>query len=291
MTGFGGTRTAAEAYGALKAWFRGRGRVLVAFSGGSDSTLVLKAAVEALGPECVTAALAVSETLPSRDRERAEKTAAALGLAMKEIRTGSLEDPRFVRNPPDRCYHCRRKLSAALMAEAAAMGAESVVDGSTADDRSDYRPGARAMAEAGVRSPLAETGFTKAEVREASANAGLETAWLPSGACLASRIPYGEEVTADKLRMVDEAENFLRDLGFAQVRVRCHGRAARIETEPGSIGRFLDPGLRAAVSERLRRIGFAFSSIDLEGYRMGSLNEALGPGLERPEDGRAGNRI
>ncbi len=259
----------------LRDWFRGRESALVAFSGGTDSTLVLSAAADALGSSRVTAAIAVSETLPAADLDRARRTAADLGVSLAEIPIKSLDDPLFASNPKDRCYRCRKGMAAALLAEASRSGAALTADGSTADDRVDYRPGAKAMAEAGVKSPLAELGFTKADVRTASEAAGLTTASLASGACLASRIPYGEEITAAKLKRVDEAEAFLRSLGFRQARVRSHGDVARIEVEPAQVSRLAEARTRTRVAARLKELGFLFAALDLDGYRMGSMNEAL----------------
>jgi uncharacterized protein len=279
MTGNEAGRTLEE----LKAWFRRLPGVLVAFSGGTDSSLVLAAAVEALGPTRVAAALALSQSTPLRDAERARKVAESLGVELVEVPTQELDDPRFAANRPDRCYHCRKGMMQELEETAQRLGLETIVDGSTADDESDFRPGARAMREGGTVSPLAELGLGKDRVRRLSHLLGLETADVPSGACLASRIPYGQEITAEKLRAVDAAEEFLRRRGFAQVRVRHHGPVARIEVESGEIARFADPHLRRDVQRAFQDLGFSYAAADLAGYREGAMNEALG----RDERGEA----
>jgi uncharacterized protein len=270
-----GENDAGRRYGRLKTWFQEKEKVLVALSGGGDSSLVLKAAVDALGPGKATAALAVSASLPRRDRVNAEAMGRELGVEVVRVHTREMEDPRYLANPPLRCYHCRTGMMKALREEADRRGIRCIVEGSTADDRGDYRPGARAMAEGGAESPLVDLGFSKADVRDVSAFAGLETAALPSGACLASRIPYGESITEEKLKRIDRAEDLLRGHGFKQVRVRLHADVARIEVAAGDIERLAESGTREEVHGRLRDLGIRYVAIDMAGYRQGSLNEAL----------------
>ena len=181
----------------------------------------------------------------------------------------------FRENPPDRCYLCKRALFAAFCRIAAEQDLGTVVEGSNVDDCGDYRPGMRAIAELEIRSPLREAGLTKAEIRELSRRLDLPTWDKPSFACLASRFAYGEEITEEKLAMVERAEAYLMGLGFRQMRVRIHGRLARVEVLPEDMDRFLDPALRAAAAAALREMGFLYVTLDLQGYRMGSMNEAL----------------
>ena len=256
----------------LKAWLAQAGKVAVAFSGGVDSTLLLAAAREALGPERVLALMVVAPMVPRREREAALDFLAATGAAHRLIEEEVGRIPGFDTNPPDRCYHCKRHLFERILAEAAAAGFPAVLDGTNADDLLDDRPGLRALAELGVRSPLAELGLTKADVREASRALGLEGWARPALACLATRLPTGRAITAQDLARVDAAEEALRALGLAQVRVRCHGDLARIELAEGELGRLLEPSVRAALVAALQGHGFRHVTADLSGYRMGSMN-------------------
>lgn len=250
--------------------------VVLAYSGGADSTLLLQVAHDVLG-ERLLAVTATSETYTPEECERAVRMARERGIRHRTIRTCELDKDAFRTNPPDRCYHCKYELLDRLRELAAAEGLAAVADGTNVDDAGDYRPGRRAADELGVIHPLADAGFTKADVRALSRELGLPTADLPAAACLASRFPYGERLTAEKLARVADAERFLRARGFAQVRVRAHGDLARIEVDPGDIARLTEPTLRTAVSDELRRLGFLYVSVDLEGYRTGSLNRALAP--------------
>lgn len=249
------------------------GRVAVAFSGGVDSTLLLFAAREALGPDRVLAVTARSHTLPGRELARAQATARELGVPYLELEIDELADPVFRSNPPDRCYHCKKGRLREMGREAGARGFATIVEGTNRDDLSDYRPGLKATEEAGARSPLLEAGLGKAEIRELSRDFGLVGWDRPAAACLASRIPYGEEITSERLHMVEEAEDYLADLGFAPVRVRHHGELARIEVAPGDRARLLT--LSDEVGQRLAALGFKFVALDLAGYRTGSLNRSL----------------
>lgn len=259
----------------LKEIFQSMEKVLVAFSGGVDSTLLLKMARDTLGSENVLAITARSPLYPERELKEAERIVQAMGVKHLLIESNELDIPEFSKNPPDRCYYCKRKLFEELLNIAKKEGISFVVEGSTLDDDQDHRPGKTAIQQLGIRSPLKEALFTKAEVRELSKRLDLITWDKPSFACLASRFPYGEEITEDGLRMVGEAEDFLIELGFKQVRVRHYGDLARIEIYPEEMGRLMDGVLREEVVERLKAIGYKFVTLDLQGYRTGSMNEVL----------------
>jgi uncharacterized protein len=250
------------------------GKVAVSFSGGVDSTLVLRLAVDACGPENVLALTGVSPTLPGRELSFARETARRMGVELVEFETGEVENEAFRANPPDRCYHCKRLRLAALRRVAGERGFGHIVEGTNRDDLGDYRPGLRASEEAGSRSPLLEAGLGKAEVRALSQALGLEGYDRPAAACLASRLPYGTEVTPERLRQVEQAEDFLHDLGFALARVRHHGEVARIEVAPEDRMRLLE--LAEDVHDHLSALGFLFVTLDLRGYSRGSLNRLLG---------------
>lgn len=258
--------------------------VIVAYSGGVDSALVAHAATRLIGPRalCVTAE---SPSYPERHRRIAIDLAARFGFRHEFIRTAEMERPEYRANPANRCYFCKQELYTHLSTIARERGIPVIVDGSNADDRGDYRPGRQAAREFGVRSPLDEAGLTKADIRELSRVAGLPTWDQPASACLSSRIPYFSEVTDEKLRMIERAENALRDLGFRICRVRHHDLAlsergeskglARIELGPDEIARATDPEMAARIDRELRDIGYHHITIDPRGYRLGSLNEAL----------------
>ena len=248
--------------------------LIVAFSGGADSAYLAWAATQVLGPAvlCVTAD---SPSYPEHHRQLANRVAAAFSLRHEVVHTAELERPDYAANPVNRCYYCKHELYSTLSEMAAARGFAAVADGSNADDRGDYRPGRQAAAEFGVRSPLDEVGLTKAEIRELSRQAGLPTWDEPASACLSSRIPYQSPITVEKLRMVEAAEDALRDMGFRICRVRHHETLARIEFGPDELARALEPAVRAAVVRRLQAAGYRHVTVDLQGYRMGSLNEGV----------------
>ena len=248
--------------------------VIVAFSGGVDSAYLAWAATQVLGPAalCVTAD---SPSYPDHHRQLALTIARDFGLHHEIIRTAELERPEYRANPVNRCYYCKHELYTALTGVAAARGFEVIVDGSNADDRGDYRPGRKAAREFGVRSPLDEAELSKDEIRELSRLAGLPTWDEPASACLSSRIPYNSEVTDEKLRMIEAAEQVLRAIGFRICRVRHHDTLARLEIGRDELPRALEPDIRDRIVRELRALGYQHVTIDLQGYRMGSLNEGV----------------
>jgi uncharacterized protein len=248
--------------------------VVVAFSGGVDSAYLGWVATQVLGPAalCVTAD---SPSYPDHHRQLAGRIARDFSFNHEIIRTAEMERPEYRANPVNRCYYCKHELYTALSALAAARGFEAIVDGSNADDRGDYRPGRQAAREFGVRSPLDDAGLTKADIRECSRRAGLPTWDEPASACLSSRIPYHSEVTDEKLRTIEAAEQTLRAMGFRVCRVRHHDRLARIELGRDEIQRALEPEVSDRIVRALRALGSQHVTIDLQGYRMGSLNEGV----------------
>ena len=243
----------------------------VAFSAGVDSTFLLYAAREALGDKLV-AVTASSCFFPESEAEEAEMICEKLNVRHIILKEDVLSVKGVKENPKDRCYQCKRELFSRIKRTAEENGLKEVIEGSNTDDTGDYRPGLKALSELGIKSPLRETGLGKAEIREISKKLGLKTWDKPSYACLASRIPYGEEITEEKLLRIDRAEQYLRELGFRQLRVRLYGRMARIELEPSDIQRALDLTLREKITGRFRELGFSHTALDLEGYRTGSLN-------------------
>ena len=258
---------------------------LVAYSGGVDSTLLAYAARQALGDKSL-AVLADTYSLPRRDLAEALDLGRVLGFPVRVIRTEEFKNANYLANTDQRCYFCKYDLFAHLAPVAKAEGFAVVAHGENASDVGDYRPGQKAAAEFQTRAPLREVGMTKPEIREWSARFGLPTADKPQMACLSSRIPYGEPVTPEKLKMIEDAEYVLRDLGFFDVRVRHHelkmGCLARIELGPQELARLAQDGLNARVAEALRKIGYAHVTLDLQGYRRGSLNEGLKPAQTIP---------
>ena len=248
--------------------------VLVAFSGGVDSAYLAVTAAQVLG-ERALAVTAESPSYPDAHRQIARRVARDFALSHEVVQTAELERPEYRANPANRCYYCKDELFSRLLVVARSRGLRVIVDGNNADDRGDYRPGRQAAREHGVRSPLDEANLTKSEIRELSRLQGMETWDEPASACLSSRIPYGHEVTDEKLRQIERAEQVLRDLGFRVFRVRHHDEMARLEIARHEMPRALDPEVNGTIVSALKALGFQYVSLDLQGYRLGSLNEAL----------------
>ncbi|USR89583.1 ATP-dependent sacrificial sulfur transferase LarE [Phormidium yuhuli AB48] len=249
-------------------------RALIAYSGGIDSTLVAKVAYDVLGDRAL-AITAISPSLLPEDLEDARIQAATIGIAHEEVYTQEMENPDYTSNPVNRCYFCKSELHDTLKPLALQQGYPYVVDGVNADDLQDYRPGIQAAKERGARSPLAEVGISKVEVRQLSQHLGLPWWDKPSQPCLSSRFPYGEEITVEKLRRVGRAEVYLRGLGWPNLRVRSQGDTARIELPPESIQDFVLKSNLAQIVAKLQELGFLFVTLDLEGYQSGKLNRVL----------------
>jgi pyridinium-3,5-biscarboxylic acid mononucleotide sulfurtransferase len=262
-----------QKYEKLGEILRSMDRVVVAFSGGVDSAFLLKAALEFLGPERVLAITADSETYPEREKHEAIALAQELGAPHEVIHTSELNIPGYAENPTNRCYFCKNSLFDHLIPIAKERGFDHVIFGAIADDLGDHRPGLQAAHEQGVRAPILEAGIKKSEIRHLSRQFGLRTWDKPSFACLSSRIPYGEMITAQKLSMIDQAEDFLIQLGFRQVRVRQHENLARIEVPAEELGEVV--AVAETIHAKLKEIGYAYITMDLKGYRTGSLNEVL----------------
>ncbi|MBI5888052.1 MAG: ATP-dependent sacrificial sulfur transferase LarE [Deltaproteobacteria bacterium] len=255
--------------------------VIVAFSGGVDSAFLAKAAFDAL-KERSAAMTATSPTYPEREFKSACELASLIGIKQIIVESNELEIPNFAGNTDRRCYYCKSELFKIAVERARALGFSEVADGSNADDLRDYRPGKTAANELGVRSPLEEAGLTKSEIRLLSKELGLPTWNKPSSACLSSRFPYGTRITRERLTKVGQGEDILRGLGFVQFRVRYYGETVRIEVEPHEINSILDAALREKIAAGFKEIGFTYVTLDLEGYRTGSMNEA--PGKARTTD-------
>lgn len=247
-------------------------RLAIAFSGGTDSAFLLKVARDVLKSN-VMAITVKSAIIPQREFDRAIQLAQVIGADLRIILFEETDIENFSHNPADRCYHCKKALFGKMMDVARDEEFRVVADGSNIDDLDDTRPGMKALRELGIPSPLIETQLTKDEIRELSRQMGLSSWDRPSSACLASRIPYGQTITKEKLRMIDQAEQFLQDLGFRQVRVRHHGDTARIEVPQDELAKFMIGDLAARVAAKLKAAGFVYTALDLQGYRTGSLNE------------------
>jgi uncharacterized protein len=266
--------TLADKHDRLREVIAGYGSALVCFSGGVDSTLLLRVAHDVLGDRCV-ALTAVSITMAASERAAATDLAAGIGARLEVVESHELERPGFAQNPTDRCYHCKAELLEIARPRADALALAEVLIGTNLDDLGDHRPGLAAASERGARHPLVDAGLTKPDVRALSRSLGLPTWDKPQLACLSSRFPYGTEITADRLRQVDGFEDALRALGFRQLRVRYHGDVARLEIEADAMARALEPGVREAIVAAGRAHGFTFVALDLAGFASGSLNQLI----------------
>lgn len=271
------TPAAVERLSALRTYLRQLGSALVCYSGGIDSALVLAVAHEQLG-ERALAITAVSASLPQREKDEAARFAVQLGARHAFVASHEIERPGYVANGPDRCFHCKSELYDIARQQLELHGLQHILNGTNRDDLGDHRPGLEAARQARVKSPLAELGFDKNDVRAVAKLLGLSNWHKPAAACLASRIPYGTSVTRERLAQIDRFEQDIKDLGFAQVRVRWHGKVARLELGPEELPRALEPSLRQSIITAGKRHGFQYVTLDLEGYRMGSHNEVL-PGF------------
>ncbi|MDD4565796.1 MAG: ATP-dependent sacrificial sulfur transferase LarE [Eubacteriales bacterium] len=263
-----------EKYNILHEYLKSLGSVAVAFSSGVDSTFLLKAAHDALGDRAI-AVTARSCSFPERELQEAVAFTKANGIVHEIIDSEELRIEGFSENPVNRCYLCKHELFSKMKCLAAKMGIKEVVEGSNMDDLGDYRPGLTAIGELEIKSPLRYAGLTKSEIRELSKDLGLKTWDKQSFACLSSRFPYGQSITAGKLKMVDEAEQLLLDMGFCQIRVRHHENLARIEIDEMQFSKIMEKETRELIYNRFKEIGFTYVSLDLTGYRTGSMNETL----------------
>lgn len=258
----------------LESILRDMGSVLIAYSGGADSSFLLNVASNVLGDR-VVAITARSETYPPGELDEARKNAAMIGVRQVFINTKELDDEHFASNPPERCFYCKSELFSKLVDLAEQHAMKYVADGSNVDDLSDFRPGMEAAAKLAIRSPLKEAGFTKQDIRTLSREMGLPTWDKPPQPCLSTRFPYGATITREKLATVGRAEEFLAELGLRQFRVRVHGDIARIEVPKEDMPLFLDDSVSKKVVERFKALGYTYITLDIQGYRMGSMNEPL----------------
>jgi len=265
----------ADKYRHLRQLLSGYTSAAIAFSGGVDSTLLLKVAADVIGPNGVLALTAVAPIFPAQETEQSRSLADMLGVHQRLLEIQPLDLPEFAANHPQRCYHCKRHIYELLLQQLDKAGQTVLLDGSNLDDQQDYRPGHAALEQLKVRSPLLEAGLTKQEVRELSRQLELPTWDKQPFACLATRFPYGHPITAELLHRVDRCEDWLRRNGFQLYRVRCHQELARLELDPVDFSRMLDPALRAEMSSFFHDNGFDYVTLDLQGYRSGSMNEVL----------------
>jgi len=269
------SKTTEKKYQTLKSILKNLKKVLVAYSGGVDSTFLLKVAVDTLSAENVLACIAVSPSLPKHQFSKAIDYAEDIGAVVRILPLKELDDPDYSANKADRCFHCKSHLFNVLNELAEKENYNRVVCGSNFDDKDDYRPGNRAAQVFNVRAPLMEAELTKNDIRDLSRDLMLPTAELPASPCLASRLVYGLEVTEERLNQVEQAEDFLRSLGFIEFRVRHHDTVARIEVHPDDFPKLTSDQTRAKVLEKLKALGFQYVTLDLQGFRSGSLNESL----------------
>lgn len=271
-----------EKYMALQRHLKQLQHVAVAYSGGVDSAFLLKAAADTLGKQHVLACIGISGSLSQHQLKQARQVAGLIDVELAEIALDELDDPNYQANKADRCFHCKSRQFQTIQAYALGRGFAHTLCGSNFDDQDDYRPGNRAVAALRIGTPLIEAKLTKPEIRQLSRNLALPTADVPASPCLASRIAYGETITEQKLQQVETAEDYLRELGFVEFRVRHHGTVARIELLPGDIPAIIQSPRREQIVKRFKGIGFQYISLDLQGFRSGALNESLTDDEKRP---------
>ncbi len=264
-----------EKYNSLQQILNKLGKVIVAYSGGVDSTFLLKTAVDTLGPENILACIAKGPSLPQSQYSQAIEMAKNMGIKVQTVEPNELADEKFTANNPDRCFHCKSHLLSVLTRLAKEKKFDCVVCGHNLNDKDDFRPGNRAAKIFGIRSPLMEAELTKDDIRQLSRQLNLPTAESPASPCLASRISYGLEITEKRLKQIEDAEEFLKKLGFVEFRVRHHGDIARIEVHPEDIEKIIAEPACSLIVEKLKSLGFKFITVDLQGFRSGSLNEPL----------------
>jgi len=264
-----------QKYDKLKEILRQADRLLIAYSGGVDSTFLLKAAVETLGKNKVAACIARGPSLPQSQYDRAVELAKEIGAELINIETDEMNDEAYLANKADRCYHCKSRLFERLADVANERGFDTINCGHNLDDTKDYRPGNTAAVDFSVSTPLIEAELTKQDIRQLSEKLNLPTAGIPASPCLASRIAYGLEISQENLGQVEEAEEYLRGLGLVEFRVRHHGEVARIEVHPEDMPKIMQEDIRKKIVEKLRELGFKFVALDMTGFRSGSLNEIL----------------
>jgi len=272
-----------EKYGALQEILKELGSVVVAYSGGVDSTFLLKVAVDTLGADSVLACISAGVSEPRQQLQRAADVAKRIGVRLQTIEAGEMNDPNFVANKADRCFHCKSHICRVLLDVAKQEGFKHVIFGTNLDDLDDYRPGNRAIKVFGIRCPLAEAKLTKNDIRQMSRRLRLPTADIPSSPCLASRISYGLELTEERLNQVAQAEDFLRALRLVEFRVRHHDTIARIEVHPGDFEKVMGEPNRSKIIEKLKSLGFKYVTVDLQGFRSGAMNEALTENEKSPK--------